>query len=87
MKLITADRAGDILGCSAQRVYELARVKIIPPGVAIPLGRQLRIDEDGLTQWLASGGQALEGGWRRQTDAVSIPSSAHEGRLPARRRR
>ena len=51
------------LGMSKGRVYEMARVGILP---VVRLGRQIRASEDKLAAWLEQGGQALPGGWRRE---------------------
>lgn len=64
-KLITAQTAADILGVSVQRVYELARTRILPPGVTVRVGRQLRFSESELAAWIRGGGAQLPGGWRR----------------------
>ena len=68
-KLMKAQRASGILGVSNQRFYELVRTAVIPPGVVVRLGRQIRINEDALSEWIDHGGQALAGGWRRERDA------------------
>lgn len=68
MNLVTAEEVAEILKVSVQRVYELVRTNVLPPGVAIRLGRQVRIDAEELGEWLRGGGQALPGGWRRETD-------------------
>lgn len=66
--LTTVEWAAGYLGVSQQRVYEMVRLGIIPAGVAIRLGRQIRISEEGLRDWVAAGGQALPGGWRREAE-------------------
>jgi excisionase family DNA binding protein len=65
-KLITAVRAAEILAVSVQRVYELARVGVLPAGVVVRLGRQIRLNEAALMEWVHAGGQDLPGGWRRE---------------------
>jgi len=65
-KLITATHAAEILNVSVQRIYELVRLRLLPPGVAVHVGRQVRVDESRLREWIAAGGSALPGGWRRQ---------------------
>ena len=64
MALMTAKAAAEILNVTEARVYELIRQGIIPAGVAVRLGRQIRIDTDGLSEWVRRGGQSLPGGWR-----------------------
>ena len=54
------------LGVSEQRAYALAREGIV--GGVVRVGRQLRVDMDQLEAWIASGGQELAGGWKRQAD-------------------
>ncbi len=65
-KLIKPTRAAEMLDVSVQRIYELVRLRIIPPGIAVHVGRQVRLSEAGLQEWIANGGQALPGGWRRE---------------------
>lgn len=64
MSLITVPRAAALLGLRERRIYQLARDGLIP---SVRIGRQLRFDEDALRQWIAAGGQALPGGWRRRS--------------------
>ena len=69
MMLISVLKGAKLLGVSTQRAYELIRLEIIPAGVAVKLGRQIRIDEEGLANWIRAGGQALPGGWRREPES------------------
>jgi len=58
MSLIQAKRASEVLSVSLARLYELARLGLIP---VVRLGpRQIRFDEDALAQWVRRGG-AVEG--------------------------
>ena len=66
MKLTTAKNGAQILGVKEGRVYEMIRTGLLPAGVVVHLGRQIRIDEDALRAWIHAGGQALPGGWRRE---------------------
>ncbi len=66
MRLITAKSTAEILGVSEGRVYEMVRTNLLPRGVVVHLGRQIRIDRDALEEWIRAGGQALAGGWRRE---------------------
>jgi excisionase family DNA binding protein len=63
VKLLTADQAAKLLLVSTQRVYELVRLGIIP---CVKLGRQVRFDEETLTEWVRNGGQSLPGIWKRE---------------------
>src|SRR6266404_539112 len=59
MRLIQAKRASEVLSVSLARLYELARLGIIP---VVRLGpRQIRFDEDALTEWVKHGGLTTEG--------------------------
>lgn len=68
MRLLTAEDAARMLYVSVGRAYELARTGILPSGVVVRLGRQIRFDEDALIEWIRAGGQALPGGWRRDPE-------------------
>jgi excisionase family DNA binding protein len=62
MKLIQAKRASELLSVSLQRLYELARLGIVP---VVRLGpRQIRFDEDALIAWARSGGLSNHGGFK-----------------------
>jgi excisionase family DNA binding protein len=63
--LTAADVAQRLYGDRARvgRVHELARTGIIP---AVRIGRQVRFEARALEEFIASGGRALVGGWRRQ---------------------
>lgn len=54
----------ELLGVKPHRVYDLAQQDLIPH---IKLGRQVRFDLDKVEAWLEAGGQALPGGWKRET--------------------
>ena len=56
LRLLTVGETAKILKVKDHRVYELARLKLLP---AVRLGRQLRIDEQRLREWIADGGSAL----------------------------
>lgn len=66
MKLRTVKNAAQDLEVSEARVYEMIRTGLLPLGVVVHLGRQVRIDEDALREWVRAGGQSLPGGWRRE---------------------
>lgn len=60
--LLRVEEVAKRLNISVARCYELARQNVLP---AVRLGRQVRFDPDALDEFIRSGGQALEGGWRR----------------------
>ena len=57
------------------RVYELIRLDVLPGVVRV--GRQIRIDAVALDAWIAAGGYALPGGWRREA-GLREPSRGHQ---------
>jgi len=61
-QLLTARNAAGILNVSVARIYELVRNGTVP---AVHLGRQIRFSREALETWIAEGGRALVGGWRR----------------------
>jgi excisionase family DNA binding protein len=63
MRLLKAERVAEMLDTSAERVYALVREGILP---AVHLGRNVRVSEDALHEFIASGGKSLPGGWRRE---------------------
>jgi phage terminase Nu1 subunit (DNA packaging protein) len=53
--LAKADKVAQILNVDKARVYELART-VLPPGVVVRIGRQVRFDLRALREWLQKGG-------------------------------
>jgi excisionase family DNA binding protein len=51
MKILTVKETADILKVKPQRVYRMMSNDGLP---CIRLGRQIRVDEDSLKQWLAA---------------------------------
>jgi excisionase family DNA binding protein len=51
MKLLTVKETADVLKVKPQRVYRMMSNDGLP---CIRLGRQIRVDEDSLKQWLAA---------------------------------
>ncbi len=54
-KLLRVDEVAEVLSVSLARAYELIRCGHLP---AVRLGRQLRVDEDTLLDWIECGGSA-----------------------------
>ena len=46
--------------------HQMRREGILPAGVTIQVGRRVRVDLDALELWIAAGGRAFAGGWRRE---------------------
>jgi excisionase family DNA binding protein len=72
MQLLEAQRAAVFLGVSEARLYDLARQGIVP---CVRLGRTVRFDEGTLKEFVAAGGKALPGGWRRDGQTPLLPRS------------
>jgi excisionase family DNA binding protein len=66
---LTTNEVAKILKVKLSRVQELVRQGVLPH---FRLGRQIRIDRQQLQQFIARGGQALPGGWRRTTGAADV---------------
>lgn len=70
MHLITAKQVSQALGVALPRVYELARLKLIP---FVRLGpRQIRFDEDELRQWARSGGASEKVQIESNSDSMKV---------------
>jgi len=63
--LQTVKYAAERLSVDLPRMYNLIRTNVLPKGVVVRLGRSIRIDAAKLEQFIAEGGAALPGGWRR----------------------
>ncbi|WP_067931240.1 helix-turn-helix domain-containing protein [Alicyclobacillus kakegawensis] len=61
-RLLTVPQVADMLAVPEHAVYRMAREKLIP---VIRIGRLLRFDPEALQKWMAQGGKAFEGGWRK----------------------
>ena len=48
------------------RFYDLVRRGILPPGVAVRLGRRIRVNPAELEAFIQGGGAVLPGGWKRR---------------------
>ena len=54
------------LGVTDQRFYDMVRDGIISAPVIVKLGRTVMVNPEELEGWIAAGGTALPGGWRRK---------------------
>ena len=67
LTLATVHEVSSESGIPPVRLYDLIRQGIIPAGVAVRLGRQVRVNVERWREFVEAGGQALPGGWRRET--------------------
>lgn len=58
LKLLTAKQVAAFLQVSLQQGYAL--IAKLPPGVAVRLGRSVRVNEAAFTDWLRAGGHMAE---------------------------
>ncbi len=65
LRLLTAQETAEILRVPLARVYELVRRRFLP---ACHLGRQIRVEEESLRQFIQNGGKAWPGGWKREIE-------------------
>ena len=63
-ELLTLDQAAKLLRVTYKRAAELVREGVLP---SVHLGRQIRIDPERLKAFIADGGKALPGGWKRRS--------------------
>ena len=61
-RLLTATDVAERLGVTEDAVYRLTRLKVLP---SVRVGRLIRFDEQTLEAWIEMGGQAWDGGWRK----------------------
>ena len=57
-RLLTAQQVAVLLQVPKARVYELIRLGLLP---GVRVGRQVRVSQDALGEWIAAGGAALPG--------------------------
>jgi putative molybdopterin biosynthesis protein len=56
-RLLTLKEVAEVLNIKVFRAAELVRLGILP---AVRLGRQIRVDQQQLSQFIQSGGKSLE---------------------------
>jgi len=80
MDLLTVAETAKLLKLRQMRVYGMIRDGLLPAGVVVRFGRQIRIARPALEEFLQSGGQAYPGGWRKEASSRTTPP-APSGRL------
>lgn len=68
-RLLNISEVATRLNVPLSRCYEMARSGLLP---TVRLGRQIRVDPDGLQAWIDGGGRTLPGGWRRDPEASNV---------------
>ncbi len=76
MRLLTVQEAAEFLRVTQARTYQLLRSGFIP---VVRIGRQLRVDESALHQWVARGGHPLPRSTARPKESCR---GADSGRQP-----
>jgi putative molybdopterin biosynthesis protein len=66
--LLTLPEVAEILRVNENRAADLARRGLIP---VVRLGRQVRVSKAQLDEYIAAGGRALPGGWKREPDQAA----------------
>ena len=64
-RLLTVFEVAKILKVSNARAYSMARNGLLP---TVKLGRQVRVDERRLNEWIEQGGSGLQGGWKHSVN-------------------
>lgn len=65
MRLLNAHEVADRLNVSVLRAYALLRERRIQ---VVRIGRQVRVSEEALDEFIRTGGFELPGGWRREPE-------------------
>jgi hypothetical protein len=73
LQLESVSTAARRINVQEQRFYGLVRENFFPPGVIVRLGRQIRVNPIRLEEFLATGGSALPGGWRKEASGAEAP--------------
>lgn len=63
MMALNAKQVAELLGVTPARVYELARLGVLPH---YRLLRQVRFEEAAIEEFKKNGGATLPGGWRKE---------------------
>lgn len=58
-KLLNIAEVAEVLGVKEHRVYALARSNLLP---IVRIGRQIRVEEGRLQEWIDQGGSSLQDG-------------------------
>ena len=58
MELLTITEVARVLRVRVPRAYQLARDGVLP---TVRIGRQIRVEANALRNWVAQGGQPLDG--------------------------
>lgn len=67
-KLLETAAVAELLNLPVSTVYEHARRGLLP---CVRIGRHVRFRPEAIEAFVTDGGQALEGGWRREADEAA----------------
>ncbi len=67
-KLQFPEYACERLNLNRQALYRLIRENVLREPAIVRLGRKIMVNPEGLEAFIASGGAALPGGWRKEAD-------------------
>jgi excisionase family DNA binding protein len=67
--MLTVREAAEVLNLSVPCVYGLIRADVLP---ACRLGRSIRLSERVLANFVAAGGRAWPGGWRKRAGTRAV---------------
>ena len=62
-RMLTTSEAAEVLRCTRLHLTDMLRTGLLP---GVRFGRKWLIPEDTLAEWIAQGGRALDGGWRKE---------------------
>ncbi len=71
--LLNLRQVAEILSVSYERITSMARQNLLP---IVRMGRQVRVDPEALEVYIAGGGKALAGGWRKEVSRQSLEHQA-----------
>jgi excisionase family DNA binding protein len=68
-KLLRVPAVAEALDITNARARELVRTGVLP---CVRIGRQVRVEENTVKNFIATGGRALPGGWKRQAEPNQV---------------
>jgi excisionase family DNA binding protein len=75
VQLLRINRVAEVLDVGLGRAYELISSGLLP---AVRLGRQVRVSDEVLRDFIRTGGRPLPGGWRRGKQPITDGGESNE---------